>query len=344
MRRKNFKDEEEGQAFSLDVMMALIIITVIMGVSANAMDMVSYKAQDYSSRFSLERATTDAADILIKSPGSPEDWESYSYKPIMIPGLAKIDISSNMVIPQTLTYRKMSKLKAKYSDLMPGKILPDGVSSSLVLYPVDPNISTYTIKEGTVPANAAEVAVANRTVLADFMFTSVVIGMNAHRNPAWPMDPDMDWEDCFHVEPFVQPGNVHEKPVIDTQGGEPGWACKHFNLTQQDLEASDFYIITDPYPLKDNSAEWIIDRDDPGLMVEKGVKFDDQPILANAEIATAMNGDPEATLWLHVKTAGDPKKVYDAYLVAVPKNTPPEEVSLNALNPQPCYFVLKVWY
>ena len=67
----------KGQAFSLDVMMALVIITVIIGVSANAMDMVSYKAQDYSSRFSLERATVDAADILIKSPGSPDEWEKY---------------------------------------------------------------------------------------------------------------------------------------------------------------------------------------------------------------------------------------------------------------------------
>lgn len=338
--KKSFRDDKKGQAFSLDVMMALVIITVIIGVSANAMDMVSYKAQDYSSRFSLERATTDAADILIKSPGSPQDWESYTFQSSIIPGLAKVDITSKRLISHTLTYRKLSKLKGYYSVLMPGKILPDGVKSSLILYPVNDTKNPYVIRNDS-ESGSTEVAVANRTVLADFMFTSVVIGMNAHRNPAWPMDPDLDWEECFHD------GNVtdlHQRPVIDYGNtGKPGWACKHFNITQEDVENSDFYIITDPRELKDNSAEWIIDRNQPGLIVTKGTKFG-TAVLANAAIETALNGDPEAILWLHVKTAGDPKKVYDAYLVAVPKGTPQEDVDLRALNPQPCFFVLKAWY
>lgn len=342
MRRKSFRDDKKGQAFSLDVMMALVIITVIIGVSANAMDMVSYKAQDYSSSFSLERATTDAADVLIKTPGSPQDWESYTFQSNIIPGLAKIDITSKRLISHTLTYRKLSKLKGKYSELMPGKILPDGVKSSLILYPVNDTKNPYVIRNDS-ESGSTQVAVANRTVLADFMFTSVVIGMNAHRNPAWPMDPDLDWEECFHDG--TGETDTHLRPVIDYGNtGKPGWACKHFNITQEDVENSDFYIITDPRTLKDNSAVWIIDRNAPGRVVTKGTKFDEDGVLANDAIATALNGDPEAILWLHVKTAGDPKKVYDAYLVAVPKGTPQDEVDLKALNPQPCFFVLKTWY
>ncbi|MGZ7118900.1 MAG: hypothetical protein ACXVH2_04265, partial [Methanobacterium sp.] len=75
VKKNKFKDDEVGQAFTLDVMLALIIITVIMGISADAMDMASYKTSDFSARFTLERVTNDAADMLIKTPGSPDNWE-----------------------------------------------------------------------------------------------------------------------------------------------------------------------------------------------------------------------------------------------------------------------------
>lgn len=44
--------------FSIDLMLALIIITVLLGVSADAMDIVGWKIQDYSYTNSLERITT----------------------------------------------------------------------------------------------------------------------------------------------------------------------------------------------------------------------------------------------------------------------------------------------
>ena len=81
----SFKKDNKAQIFSLDVMIALIIITVILGISADAMDIVSYRAQDYSSRLSLEKTTTDAADMITKSPGSPDKWEDYGFSVYTVP-------------------------------------------------------------------------------------------------------------------------------------------------------------------------------------------------------------------------------------------------------------------
>ena len=44
-----------GMVFSIDLMLALIIITVVLGVSADAMDIVGSKMEDYSYGNSLER-------------------------------------------------------------------------------------------------------------------------------------------------------------------------------------------------------------------------------------------------------------------------------------------------
>lgn len=337
MRKINLKDNK-GQVFSLDVMMALIIITVILGVSADAMDIVSYKAQDYSSRFSLERVTTDAADILIKSPGSPDDWENHNFSSDAVPGLAEKDVQSGKLTPNTLSYWKIAKLKNDYSNLIYGKILPDGSNSSMMIYPTNSSLSPLLIMNNKIPANASEVAVANRTVLCDFMYVNVVIGMNAHRNPAWPLEPGFEWEICPHSN---LTGDIkHEQPDFKT--GKPGWACHHFNITQKDLNSTDFYVITDPGSLSDNSARWIIDR--PENMGYDERKFSSTPIIVNDKIAAVMGNDTETVLWFHILTNGDPKDSFDGYIVGVPKGAPIDQVNFNYLNPQPCFFVLQVWY
>jgi hypothetical protein len=54
----NFKRDNSGQVFSIDLLFALVIITVIMGMSANAMDIAGGKIVDYSAGRSLDRIAT----------------------------------------------------------------------------------------------------------------------------------------------------------------------------------------------------------------------------------------------------------------------------------------------
>ncbi len=328
MGRKYFEDNE-GQIFSLDVMLALIIVTVILGISADAMDMASYKAQDYSLRFSLERTTTDAADILIKSPGSPDEWENNGFNPDITPGLAKKEFLTGKIIPNTLSLVKILKLKANYNQLMYGKILPDGVNSSMILYPANPSLSPLVIKNDKVPASASEVAVVNRTVLCDFLYATAVVKINGHLN--YPLEQGFEWEICPHMN------HNHS----DLKSGYPGWACHHFNITAYDLNSTDFYVITNPVSATD-SAEWGIDRADKQIDCKE--KFSRYPIIVNDKIAAAMGNDTGAVLWFHILTKEDSPNSFDAYIAGVPKGTPVDQVRIDSLGPQPCFFVLQVWY
>ncbi|MEN6291380.1 MAG: hypothetical protein ABFD07_05110 [Methanobacterium sp.] len=324
MKKRDFKKDNKAQIFSLDVLLALIVITVILGISADAMDLVSYKAQDYSSRLSLEGITTNAADMLIKSSGSPDEWEDYGIKGDTVPGLAKKE--AGRTVPNTLSFIKILKLKDNYAPLMCGSVLPYGVNSSMAIYPIDPSLSPIIVMNDTVPEGASEVAVANRTVLCDFMYISAVIKIKGHK--------DQQWSENQEFEVCPQKGHSNSKT------GDSGWVCHHFNITSGDLNSTDFYVITDPATVTD-SARWGIDRADAEGNCNE--KFSNVPVLVNDKIAAVMGNDTNAVLWFHVLN-GDSRDSFDSYVIGVPRGTPLDDVKLNYLGPQPCFFVLKVWF
>ncbi len=328
MARKGIKKNSKGQIFSLDVMMALIIITVILGVSADAMDMASYNGQDYSLRFSLERTTVDAADILIKTPGSPDEWENYGFNHDTVPGLAKKE--NNRSIPNTLSLVKILKLKSNYNQLMRGKILPDGTKSNMILYPLNPSLKPLVIMETSL-SNASEAAVANRTVLCDFVYAVTVVKIKGYSDHISPTERGFEWEVCPHID--------HNPEGSKT--GIQEWKCNHFNITADDLNSTDFYIITNP-AIVANTANWGIDRVDNQFDCKE--KFNNGPIIVNDKIKAVMGNNTKAVLWYHILAKEGSKNSFDAYIVGVLKGTPVDQIRLDYLGPQPCFFVLQVWY
>jgi len=131
--------DHSGQVFTIDAMFALLLITVIIGLSANSMDIAGNKACDYSTEQSMDRIAGDTADMLIKTPGSPYWEELKSFKSIT-PGLAKLENGTKTTSKNILDMNKISCLK-KNPDLLK-KILPSSMSYSLMIYPVDPTLPT----------------------------------------------------------------------------------------------------------------------------------------------------------------------------------------------------------
>jgi hypothetical protein len=323
MRKNSFVGDNIGQAFTLDVMLALVIITTILGISADAIDIASYKSTDYSSRFSLERVTTDAADMLIKTPGSPDDWE-FGISNSTTPGLALIDSKTGDVIPNTLSVKKIITLKNNYNSMIYGKVLPLGVNSSMMIYPSNSSLSPIEIMKNN-PKNAAEVAVANRTVTIDSLDVKTVIYNNTHKKAS-------SEEICPNPDHSTE------------SNGNSKWACNYFNISLSELNSTDFYIITDPANIGDNSPSWILNRPEKGVNNENGEKFNSTPININEKILNLLGNDTKGVLWLHVRTPGNKDRNFDAYIVSVPKGTNQTQVSANNLNPEPWFFVLQVWY
>ncbi len=66
---------EHGQVFTLDVFLALALTALIVSYSGFALEQARRQAEGYVLRYSLERTANDAADVLIKTLGSPENWQ-----------------------------------------------------------------------------------------------------------------------------------------------------------------------------------------------------------------------------------------------------------------------------
>ena len=126
MFKKNFKpklfiSDYKGQIFSLDALLALVLITVILGMSANAVDMMSFKISDYSAGKPLDRISSDAAEILIDTPGTP-NWEKSNSSSDVTPGLAE-DNNGSRNNTKILSIKKISQLQSRYPILM-SNIIP----------------------------------------------------------------------------------------------------------------------------------------------------------------------------------------------------------------------------
>jgi hypothetical protein len=318
----NFLKENKGQVFSMDVLLALIIITMVIGMSADALDIVTFKITDYSAGKSLDRIAIDAADILINTPGTP-DWENSNDTQFVTPGLAQ-NTNGTKNTTKILSFAKITHLEARYHEFM-GNVIPPGANSSLTIYPASSTLEPLEVGNGTPPPEVTEVAVVNRTVLVNFRDFKILTSMTSSSQQ----------EICPHYNYTGFTG--HSKP---DDNSTTGWKCSCFKITQEDLNTTDFYILTDP-PVLEDSGGWILDRPDK-ISIEKET-FSGHPILVNDKINEMIGDDEEVVIWLHVQMPNDHFKSSNTYLIGVPKGTPPDEVKIEYLHPQPCSFVLKIW-
>lgn len=99
---------QRGQVFTLDMLFALILVTLIIGCSGQAFELASERARSYSTRYSLERVVNDAADVLIKTLGEPENWEKNA-ETLEIPGFAEEDRGDP--VQNTISVMKFGQLR-----------------------------------------------------------------------------------------------------------------------------------------------------------------------------------------------------------------------------------------
>ncbi len=316
--------DQQGQLFTIDAMFALLLITVIIGVSANAMDIPGNQIQFSSSEQSAQRIITNAAEILIKTPGNPENWEEYRNVNDLIPGLSVGDVGTNNLTPNLLSKRKIFCLKQNPGLLK--KLIPSYMDASLVIYPMDPSLTPITITNKNPPDGAADVYVINRTVMYDYGLITSYICIN-------PDCKDHPYVCAHSYSKF----DKHNAPGFN--GDITGWICSPVNIKHDIINSTDFYILTDPQAVADNSAMWIVDRSDN--TTENGQKFGTAPLKINAIIMGLLRTD-DSVIILHVFMP-DPNKSFRVYLVGVPKGTPIQNMKIDNMGYKTAFFVLKIW-
>jgi hypothetical protein len=314
----------KGMILTIDIMNALIILTVLLGLTAQIMDNLSYKIGENSYTSSLDRISSNTADILINTPGSPEDWEERTSYNDVSPGLAKVN--SNAIHSPVISYKKLIKLRDNYQSLVVGKVLPKGIKSSLILYPADPSLEIIEINKEPLNLYAADLYQVNKTVLLDRTYPIIVsIYPNITKN---------------QICPHQQSGTSnHFAPNYSSE--TPGWICHNFLINSTLINDFDFYLMTSPEIISDNNARWLIDN--PQNMSENMKNFGTTPQNINSEIEIYSSSNNTSILWLHVFTSAKQQDVFETHIVAVPKGTSSSDVKIQYVNPNPYYFILKIW-
>lgn len=315
----SFNLDSSGQVFSIDLLFALVLIAIVMGMSANAMDMAGNKITAYSAGKSLDRIAVDVADIMINTPG-PEKWEEGNNS-LVTPGLA---VESNLSINSSkiLSLKKINKLQSHYDELM-ANILPLGGNSSLTIEPSSQSMGLIIIGNNTPSNKVSEVAVVNRTVLVNYRDYKVLL----------TIDTTSQTDLCPHGD--MKNNHNHQ------QNSTPVWKCKSFKVSKYDLNTTDFYLLTDPTAINDNQACWMLDC--PDNITEDQNMFTGNPILINDKINNLIGDEDEIIIWAHILTSLEGSNSFITYLIAVPRGTAYKDIKIEYLNPQPCYFILKIW-
>jgi hypothetical protein len=147
---------------SSDLLLSLIIVAVILGTSAELMDMQERRLSEEFREGHVNQKVTAAAEILIKSPGDPPNWEKIPLSACKSPGLA---------VPGergVISYEKFRKLQSRPEIL--GRAF-HGMKVQLVLRPVNSSISPLVAGENI---SGDEVSVLRRPVNCNFLSDYVI--------------------------------------------------------------------------------------------------------------------------------------------------------------------------
>ena len=107
-----------GFALSLDLLLALIPITLMLGMVAADMDNIMFQMQDTIFRGSTERVAADTVNTLLTTSGQPIDWETTG-NPI-VPGLAQYDNNKGIPIEGLISSSKLAALNNLSDMIGPG--------------------------------------------------------------------------------------------------------------------------------------------------------------------------------------------------------------------------------
>lgn len=74
--------------FSTDFLLSLIIVTMILGISAELMDVQETRLDEKFREAYFRERNAAAVDILINTPGDPVNWEKLPSGTCRYPGIA----------------------------------------------------------------------------------------------------------------------------------------------------------------------------------------------------------------------------------------------------------------
>lgn len=103
------RDNSRGFAFTLDLLLAIIPITIILGMAAADMDNILYTMETTVFQGSTDRAASDTVNALLETSGDPINWEQTGSPP-NIAGIAYYDPLKGTPVKGIISSLKLNAL------------------------------------------------------------------------------------------------------------------------------------------------------------------------------------------------------------------------------------------
>jgi hypothetical protein len=298
--------DSRGYVLSLDLLIALIPITLVLGLVTADMGNIMYGTQDIVYRSSLERVSADTVNTLLQTSGDPYNWEN-NPSGVSVVGLAQYDPVNMKPVEYTLSTKKLALLKSSLGQQAVQNIMGNQYGFNMTISPTN---STDTIiwnltSTGTPRENAKDVVKIERNVRYSTYDSEVLTSIkDAGHGKKAPKDYDS--------EPFP--------------------------TSQYDLEIYDYYLLI--FNRGITSARAYINNYQ--IMAPNDFSTGNRVILI-PENYLKNNETPADNLFTFRQVASNPYVGMDAYVVQVPKGTLPGNIGAGDLLPKSYLFQFYAW-
>lgn len=155
-------EDSRGFALSMDLLLAIIPLTLVLGFVAADMDNILYQMEDTVFRGASDRAASDAVTALVTTSGDPVNWETTGTANVV--GLAQYDTSRGAPIEGTIDPVKLAAI----SDTQIQSIIGPNYHYYLNLTTLNKTAPTVSIKQigNSSYQSAKDVVKVERVVLS----------------------------------------------------------------------------------------------------------------------------------------------------------------------------------
>jgi hypothetical protein len=150
-------DDSRGFAFSLDLLLAIIPITILLGMAAADMDNVLYTMETTIFQGSNDRVAVDTVNTLLETSGDPLNWEQTGNPP-NVAGIAYYDPLKGTPVKGTISSNKLTAL----TDFDVQNLVGPNYKFNLTVIKTDNN---QTIKALGTNVNSSNVVKVERSAL-----------------------------------------------------------------------------------------------------------------------------------------------------------------------------------
>ncbi|MBR5503204.1 MAG: hypothetical protein IKV87_01975 [Methanobrevibacter sp.] len=332
---KGLIQDKKGLLYSTELILSLILLLFVIGIMANITDTMNEKILSEEELSALEAISVESADYLLSNPGNPIDWEDDEglnrgiVSRRIISGLAingkavengffyDESTESEETILNTISFKKLNKLKGNYDDLINRNLFNSSFKSSITVYPMNSNMDTIAMGDDLDDYDGDVVAV-KRTVMCDFYSDFVLYRFNDFKLYG---EDYKKTEECNH--------DTNPDLLNHDNDRRSFWLCKSFRVYKSSLENYNYYLISAP-SIKNTNSYYILEslnrtRDDKE-------RINHEIIDLNPFFTQDLENSSNEIYSIHFNVEKEDIGDFKTVLVAIPKNMTDEMASNNQLN------------